>query len=85
MTLIKPAVKGLEDDDWTAPPEEAAGLDYSQPWHDDYVASKELIKYNLHMLHPSMQQTLGICQVALNEILVVDCTQYRYTVGHVFY
>lgn len=74
---MKPAVKGLEDDDWSALPEEAVGLDYSQPWHDDYVAAKELIKHNLHMLHPSMQESLGKCQGALSDILVVDCTQYR--------
>ena len=74
---MKPAVKGLESDDLSAPPEEVAGLDYSQPWHDDYVAAKDLIRHNLHMLHPSMQQSLGICQQALNDILVVDCTQYR--------
>lgn len=77
LTLVKPAVKGLEADDLAAPPEEVAGLDYSQPWHEDYVAYKDSIKQHLHVLHPSMQQTLGICQEALTDILVVDCTQYR--------
>ena len=77
LTLTKPSVKGLEGDDWSPPPEEAEGLDYSQPWHDDFVASKENIKLNLHMLHPSMQSTLAICQDALSSILVVDCTDFR--------
>lgn len=77
LTLKKPTVKGLEDDDLSAPAEEPTGLDYSQPWHDDYVANKRQIKRSLHILHPSMPATLKVCQEVLRDILVVDCSSFR--------
>lgn len=77
LTLVKPSVRGLESDDWSAPPEELTGLDYSKPWHEDYIAAKDTMRTNLHILHPSMQATLAVCQDALNDLLVVDCSSYR--------
>ena len=77
LSLVKPDVRGLEDDDVGPPPEEQTGLDYSRPWHEDYVSNKEEIRANLHTLHPSMQTVLNMCQNTLGGMLVVDCSSYR--------
>ena len=77
LSLVKPDVSGLEGDDMGAPPEEEEGLDYSSEWHEDYVQHKEEIRANLHMLHPSMQVVLNMCQSTLGGMLVVDCSAYR--------
>ncbi|CAL1542213.1 unnamed protein product, partial [Lymnaea stagnalis] len=34
--LIKPEVKGLENEEGGPPPEEPVGLDYSKPWHETF-------------------------------------------------
>ena len=70
-------MKGLEEDDNTPVPEELMGADYSSPWHEDFVANKQEIRENLHMLHPSMQIVLNSCQNTLGTMLVVDCSTYR--------
>ena len=77
LSLVKPQVRGLEDDDAGPPPEEPSGLDYSSPWHEEFVANKDNIRNNLHILHPSMQVVLRMCQATLGTMLVVDCSTYR--------
>lgn len=77
QALVKPSVNGLEDDDTEPPGEEPVNLDYSSPWHDDFVANKEEIRSNLHILHPSMQTVLHMCQNTLGNMLLIDCSMYR--------
>jgi len=75
--LVKPEVRGLEDDNTGPPPEEPEGVDYSSPWHDVYVKNRVDILQNLHILHPSMQVVLQMCQETLGNMLLVDCSYYR--------
>ena len=75
--LVKPAVSGLDGDDTGPPPEEPEGVDYSSEWHDVYVHNKEDIRTNLHILHPSMQLVLQMCQETVGCTLLVDCSNYR--------
>ena len=77
LTLVKPNVRGLEEDDVGPAPEEESGVDYSSPWHDNYVACKAEIKQNLHILHPSMPTVLQMCEATLGHMLLVDCSEYR--------
>lgn len=77
LALVKPEVSGLEDDDAGPPPEEEAGLDYSSPWHETFLANRHEIGINLHTLHPSMQTVLKMCQATLGEMLMVDCSGFR--------
>ncbi|KAK6177269.1 hypothetical protein SNE40_015399 [Patella caerulea] len=75
--LVKPEVKGLENDEAGPPPEETEGLDYSRPWHNSFLTACETIRLNLHLLHPTMQQVLLMCQTTLGSMVLVDCSQYR--------
>ncbi|XP_013387188.1 dynein heavy chain 12, axonemal, partial [Lingula anatina] len=77
LALVKPAVKGLEGEDVGGMPEEPTGLDYSRPWHEDYVAAKDNIRSNLHIVHPALQKVLDLCQQSLGNMLVVDFSGYR--------
>ena len=74
---MKPDVSGLEDDDNEVIPEEPTGLDFSSPWHDSFVTHREEIRQNLHILHPSMQLVLKMCQDTLGKQLLTDCSKYR--------
>ena len=60
-------------------------MDYSSPWHDDFVANKEEIRANLHILHPSMQTVLQMCQGTLGDMLLVDCSTFRWAFIFFFY
>eukprot|EP00105_Crassostrea_gigas_P043640 XP_019927788.1 PREDICTED: dynein heavy chain 12, axonemal isoform X3 [Crassostrea gigas] len=82
--LIKPEVKGLDNEVAGPPPSEPKltflqknGLDYSRPWHDSYVAARQSIRENLHTLHPSMQTVLRMCQSTLGNMILVDCSNFR--------
>ncbi|XP_064633435.1 dynein axonemal heavy chain 12-like isoform X2 [Lineus longissimus] len=91
--LVKPDVRGLEEDDSGPPPEEpwtsfeklergvsilsASGLDFSSPWHEDYLNNRHFIRDNLHTLHPAMQIVLNMCQETLGNYLMVDCSTFR--------
>ena len=74
---MKPSVNGLDDDDNAPPAEEPLGLDYSSTWHDSYVENRENVRKNLHILHPSMQTVLRMCQTSLGNLLLVDCSGFR--------
>ena len=55
------------------------GLDYSSPWRETYLSSREAIRHNLHILHPSMQTILGICQNKnYATMLITDQSDLRY-------
>ena len=56
-----------------------SGIDYSSPWRDNFNASRESIRQNLHILHPSMQTILGICQSKnYSTMLITDQSNLRY-------
>ncbi|XP_063405511.1 dynein axonemal heavy chain 12-like isoform X3 [Mytilus trossulus] len=75
--LVKPEVKGLDGDVAGPPPAEPEGLDYSRPWHGDFVEAREVIRENLHILHPAMMKVLNMCQTTLGNMLLADCSQFR--------
>ncbi|KAK7101380.1 hypothetical protein V1264_019769 [Littorina saxatilis] len=75
--LIKPDVKGLEGEVAGPPPAEPQGLDFSQPWHEAFLVNREDIRDNLHLLHPSMQTVLRMCQATLGNLVLVDVSTYR--------
>ena len=60
------------------------GLDFSRPWHDAYVSHREGIREHLHLLHPSMQTVLNMCQSTLGNLILVDVSTYRYLLPHLF-
>ena len=78
QALLKPPVAGLEDDDNAPPPDDPENVDYSSPWHDSYVSHKEEIRQNLHILHPSMQLVLNMCQHTLGNMHLIDCQNLRF-------
>ncbi|PVD24358.1 hypothetical protein C0Q70_14839 [Pomacea canaliculata] len=75
--LLKPPVKGLENDVAGPPPSEPEGLDFSRSWHDAFLTHREIIKEELYLLHPSMQTVLRMCQTTLGSMILVDCSTYR--------
>ncbi|CAH1783738.1 unnamed protein product, partial [Owenia fusiformis] len=77
QALRKPDVSGLEDDDNVHPEEEPSGLDYSSPWHEEFVLNKEEIRANLHILHPSMQTVLNMCQTQIGVLTLFNCSAIR--------
>jgi len=54
-----------------------SGLDYSKPWHNAFLAARDFIAENLHILHPSMQVVLNMCQTTLGNMILVDCSKFR--------
>ncbi|GFS01672.1 dynein heavy chain 12, axonemal-like [Elysia marginata] len=54
-----------------------SGLDYSQPWHDDYTQNQTTMLRRLFCLHPSHQTVLQMCQGTLGNMILVDVGQYR--------
>ncbi|XP_020624937.1 dynein heavy chain 12, axonemal-like [Orbicella faveolata] len=74
--LVKPKVKGVEEDEDL--PDEIIGVDYSSPWRESFNASRETVRQNLHILHPSMQTILGICQSKnYSTMLITDQSNLR--------
>lgn len=56
----------------------SSGIDYSSPWRESFNASRESIRHNLHILHPSMQTILGICQSKnYSTMLITDQSNLR--------
>ena len=75
-SLVKPKVSGVEEDEDL--PEEPKGLDFSSPWRASFLAAREEIKRNLHILHPSQQSILSICQSDhYANLLLVDLSNVR--------
>ncbi|XP_064606960.1 dynein axonemal heavy chain 12-like isoform X2 [Liolophura sinensis] len=75
--LVKPEGRGMDSDDPGQPPSEPEGLDFSRPWHETFIENREFIRENLHLLHPSHQTILNMCQTTLGSMILVDCSEYR--------
>uniref|UniRef100_A0A665TVC1 Dynein heavy chain linker domain-containing protein n=1 Tax=Echeneis naucrates TaxID=173247 RepID=A0A665TVC1_ECHNA len=52
-------------------------LDFSQPWHNNFIRSREMIKTNLHILHPAMRTVLDISHMAFSPLVLVDLSGCR--------
>ncbi|NXL55199.1 DYH12 protein, partial [Chordeiles acutipennis] len=75
--LIKPDVKGLEDEDEAPLPLLPLGLDFSRPWHNSFIQAKNKILSNLHILHPTMKAVLDFGYAAFSTFLIVDFSSFR--------
>ncbi|XP_077865268.1 dynein axonemal heavy chain 12 [Saccoglossus kowalevskii] len=75
--LLKPEVRGLEDDTFGSLPEEPSGLDYSSPWRESFIENKAEIENSLHVTHSSMQTVLKMCQSSLGILPLVDLSGVR--------
>ena len=55
------------------------GLDFSSEWRDSFLAAREQMSHNLHILHPSHQTILKICHNKIySKLLLVDLSDIRY-------
>ncbi|KAM6256904.1 dynein axonemal heavy chain 12 [Porphyrio hochstetteri] len=75
--LIKPDVKGLEDEEEAPLPVLPIGLDFSRPWHNSFIQAKNQILSNLHILHPTMRTLLDYGYAAFSNFLIVDFSSLR--------
>ncbi|KFQ54651.1 Dynein heavy chain 12, axonemal, partial [Pelecanus crispus] len=75
--LIKPDVKGLEDEEEAPLPLSPLGLDFSRPWHNSFIQAKNQILSNLHILHPTMKTLLDFGYAAFSTFLIVDFSNFR--------
>ncbi|NXW00315.1 DYH12 protein, partial [Fregetta grallaria] len=75
--LIKPDIKGLEDEEEAPLPLSPLGLDFSRPWHNSFIQAKNQILSNLHILHPTMKTLLDFGYAAFSTFLVVDFSSFR--------
>ncbi|XP_021037000.1 dynein heavy chain 12, axonemal [Mus caroli] len=74
--LVKPPVKWLEDEGGPLP-ESPEGLDYSNPWHSNFVQARSQILANLHVVHPTMKMLLELGYTAFAKIILLDLTGIR--------
>nr|Q923J6.2 RecName: Full=Dynein axonemal heavy chain 12; AltName: Full=Bm259 [Rattus norvegicus] len=74
--LVKPPVKWLEDE-WGPLPESPEGLDYSNPWHSNFVQARSQILANLHIVHPTMKLLLELGYTTFSDIILLDLTGIR--------
>uniref|UniRef100_A0A8B9Q220 Dynein axonemal heavy chain 12 n=1 Tax=Apteryx owenii TaxID=8824 RepID=A0A8B9Q220_APTOW len=70
--LIKPDVKGLEDEEEAPLPVSPLGLDFSRPWHNSFIQAKAQILSNLHILHPTLKTLLDIGYTAFSNLLILS-------------
>ncbi|NXG57074.1 DYH12 protein, partial [Hemiprocne comata] len=75
--LIKPDIKGLEDEEEAPLPSLPLGLDFSAPWHKSYIQAKNQILSNLHILHPTMKTLLDFGSAAFSNFLILDFSTFR--------
>ncbi|KAK7101371.1 hypothetical protein V1264_019760 [Littorina saxatilis] len=68
----------LEEEEAGPPPFEQLGQDFSQAWHEDFVANKEVIQASLHLLHPAMRALLDLCETSFGNMVLFDITKYRH-------
>nr|XP_046251760.1 dynein axonemal heavy chain 12 isoform X2 [Scatophagus argus] len=52
-------------------------LDFSQPWHKNFIRSRKMIKTNLHVLHPVMQTILDMGYKTFSPLVLVDLSGCR--------
>ncbi|XP_033922411.1 dynein axonemal heavy chain 12 isoform X2 [Melopsittacus undulatus] len=75
--LIKPDIKGLEDEEEAPLPSLPVGLDFSSPWHKSFTRAKSKILSKLHILHPTMKSLLDFGYAAFFDFLLVDFSSLR--------
>ncbi|NXT53671.1 DYH12 protein, partial [Pluvianellus socialis] len=75
--LIKPDIKGLEDEEEAPLPLLPIGLDFSRPWHNSFIQAKNKIFSNLHILHPTMKTLLDLGYATFSNFLIVDFSSFR--------
>ncbi|NWS47563.1 DYH12 protein, partial [Probosciger aterrimus] len=75
--LIKPDIKGLEDEEEAPLPSSPVGLDFSSPWHNSFIQAKSKIFSKLHVLHPTMKSLLDFGYAAFFDSLLVDFSSLR--------
>ncbi|XP_010136445.1 PREDICTED: dynein heavy chain 12, axonemal-like, partial [Buceros rhinoceros silvestris] len=75
--LVKPNVKGLEDEEEAPLPSLPVGLDFSRPWHKSFIKAKNQIVSNLHVVHPTVKALLDFGYAAFSNFLVVDLSSLR--------
>ncbi|XP_069721684.1 dynein axonemal heavy chain 12 [Phaenicophaeus curvirostris] len=73
--LIKPDIKGLEDEKEEPLPSLPLGLDFSRPWHNSFIQAKKQIR-SLHVLHPTMKALLDIGYAVFSTFLIVDFSNF---------
>ncbi|XP_076787402.1 dynein axonemal heavy chain 12 isoform X1 [Arvicanthis niloticus] len=74
--LVKPPVKWLEDEGGPLP-ESPEGLDYSNPWHSNFVQARSQILANLHIVHPTMKILLELGYTTFAKTILLDLTGIR--------
>uniref|UniRef100_A0A8C5Z8W6 Dynein axonemal heavy chain 12 n=1 Tax=Marmota marmota marmota TaxID=9994 RepID=A0A8C5Z8W6_MARMA len=74
--LVKPPVKWLEDEGGPLP-ESPLGLDYSNPWHYNYVQARNQIASDLHIVHPTMKILLDLGYTTFANTVLLDVTGIR--------
>ncbi|KAM8995091.1 LOW QUALITY PROTEIN: dynein axonemal heavy chain 12 [Ara ararauna] len=75
--LIKPDIKGLEDEEEVPLPSLPIGLDFSSPWHKSFTQAKSKILSKLHILHPTMISLLDFGYTAFFDFLLMDFSSLR--------
>uniref|UniRef100_A0A672VFG6 Dynein axonemal heavy chain 12 n=1 Tax=Strigops habroptila TaxID=2489341 RepID=A0A672VFG6_STRHB len=75
--LIKPDIKGLEDEEEAPLPSLPIGLDFSSPWRKRFFQAKSKILSKLHILHPTMKSLLDFGYAAFFDFLIVDFSSFR--------
>uniref|UniRef100_A0A8C5R657 Dynein axonemal heavy chain 12 n=1 Tax=Leptobrachium leishanense TaxID=445787 RepID=A0A8C5R657_9ANUR len=75
--LVKPEVKGLEAEDSGALPEGPVGLNFSRPWHQNFIKARNDIKATLHIIHPALRALLDLGSATFSKLLIVDLSEYR--------
>uniref|UniRef100_A0A8D0W0J1 Dynein axonemal heavy chain 12 n=1 Tax=Sus scrofa TaxID=9823 RepID=A0A8D0W0J1_PIG len=74
--LVIPSVKRFEDEGGPLP-ESPVGLDYSKPWHSNYLQARNQILANLHIVHPTMKMLLDLGYTTFANTILIDLTGIR--------
>ncbi|KAF4024010.1 hypothetical protein G4228_015792 [Cervus hanglu yarkandensis] len=53
------------------------GLDYSKPWHSNYLQTRNQILANLHIVHPTMKMLLDLGYTTFANTVLLDLTGIR--------
>ncbi|KAF7258254.1 hypothetical protein EG68_04624 [Paragonimus skrjabini miyazakii] len=77
QTLKKPNLPQLTTDDLVSIPEEQKNINFSKPWHNDYVQHRKELVAHLMILYPHMQKILDLCQRQFSQIRLTDVKAYR--------
>ncbi|KAK3519072.1 hypothetical protein QTP70_016355, partial [Hemibagrus guttatus] len=74
--LVRPET---DTDDPVQEPPASRTLDFSRPWHKNFIRNQKKIKENLHILHPVMPVLLDTCYMTFSQLLLVDISDCRST------